>query len=279
MNKEDAMRFEFGANWTEFIEKNFSQERVEISRRHLLDFLGKSSLEGLSFLDIGCGSGLHSLAAWQAGASSVHSFDYDPQSIAITRELHRMVGGPERWSIEHGSVLDQEYMSTLGQSDIVYSWGVLHHTGDVWTALTEACKRVALGGCLYIAVYSADMHVNPPPEYWMDIKRRYVAAAPWRRRLMEASYIWRFHLYGSLRGVPGFLRYATQYKRSRGMSFMTDVRDWLGGWPMEFCYDADVVRFVTGLGFKLEKMKTGEANTEFLFSREESVTEVAGTTP
>jgi len=268
MNTEDERRFEFGANWTAFVEKHFDQERLDISRRHLLDFVGKESLNGLSFLDIGCGSGLHSLAAWQAGARTIHSFDYDPKSVEATRALHQFAKSPAAWTISQGSVLDGAFMEGLSQADLVYSWGVLHHTGDVWNAIHQACGRVLPGGLLYIALYSADVCIDPPPAYWLDLKKRYVAASPWVRRWMELAYLWRFHLYRRPWLLRDVLRYAKEYKASRGMSFMTDVRDWLGGWPMEFCLDADVVNFVTrDSGMKLEKMVTGEANTEFLFSR------------
>lgn len=261
-------RFEFGANWANFVDKHFSQERVDISRQHLLKFLARDSLQGLSVLDIGCGSGLHSLAAWQSGAARILSFDYDPKSVETTRALHRLAKAPEAWEIIQGSVLDTNFMETLPRADLVYSWGVLHHTGDVWSAIRNTCDRVAPGGLMYLALYSADMTIDPPPAYWLGVKKRYVAASSWQRRMMEAEYLWRFVLERKPWRLPELVLNAWRYKKSRGMNFMTDVRDWLGGWPMEFCYDADVVQFVTGAGdFKLEKMKTGEANTEFLFSR------------
>lgn len=261
-------RFEFGANWANFVNKHFSQERVDISRHHLLNFLGRKSLEGLSILDIGCGSGIHSLAAWQAGATSIHSFDYDPQSVSTTRQLHQIAKSPVAWKVSQGSVLDEAFMMGLEQADLVYSWGVLHHTGDVWNAIRQACGRVRPGGLLYIALYSADMQIDPPPEYWLDIKQRYVAAAPLQRRLMELAYVWRFLMHRKLRRLPELILHARQYQKSRGMNFMTDIRDWLGGWPMEFCRDADVVAFVSKESdMKLVRMATGEANTEFLFAR------------
>lgn len=261
-------RFEFGQNWSDFVKNNFSQERADISRKHLLDFLGVDNLKGKTFLDIGCGSGLHSLAALQAGAAEITSFDYDQKSVDTTALLRKLSNEPPHWQVSQGSVLDSELMQRIKPADIVYSWGVLHHTGEVWNAIDNAAGRVAKDGLFYIAIYSADVQKNPPPEYWLRIKQEYVAATPARRRLMELAYILRFVLhYNPLRIVP-MIKQIINYRKSRGMSYMTDVRDWLGGWPMEFCYDQDVIDFVRQKhGFTLEKINTGEANTEFLFRR------------
>jgi 2-polyprenyl-6-hydroxyphenyl methylase/3-demethylubiquinone-9 3-methyltransferase len=51
------------------------------------------------------------------------------------------------------------------------------------------------------------------------------------------------------------------------MSMFVDIRDWLGGWPMQFTYDADVIKFLDERGFALANIKTGEACTEFLFRK------------
>ena len=123
MKNTPEHRFEFGANWAEFVNKNLSQERVEISRRHMLDFLGRDSLSGMSFLDIGCGSGLHSLAAFQAGARHIHSFDYDPNSVETTQRLHKIAHAPTTWEVMQGSVLDEAFMTSLPQTNVVSLMG------------------------------------------------------------------------------------------------------------------------------------------------------------
>jgi 2-polyprenyl-3-methyl-5-hydroxy-6-metoxy-1,4-benzoquinol methylase len=261
-------RFEFGKNWLNYIHKNFNQENADISRKHILSVLGCTNLKGLSFLDIGCGSGLHSFAAWEAGASMLHSFDYDVNSVTATKYVREKAGNPSNWTIEQGSVLDLDYIKNLPKFDLVYSWGVLHHTGDVWRAIRNAASRVKSGGLLYIALYSADIQKDPTPEFWLDVKQRYVSSSWLGRRYMDLWYIWRFDLNYRLWNLPTFFKKVKQYKKSRGMSVFTDVRDWLGGWPMEFVYDAEAVKFCEQLGFRKLKMLTGEANTEFVFMRQ-----------
>ena len=146
-------RFEFGKNWAKFLEL-LNEQRIAEAEASLRQMLECDDLKGKSFLDIGSGSGLFSLAARRLGAR-VHSFDYDPHSVACTAELRRRYfPADEAWTVESGSALDAEYLRGLGQFDIVYSWGVLHHTGEMWRALDNAHLPVAPGGRLFIAIYN-----------------------------------------------------------------------------------------------------------------------------
>jgi 2-polyprenyl-3-methyl-5-hydroxy-6-metoxy-1,4-benzoquinol methylase len=123
-------RFQFGDNWASFL-STLSDERIELAKQSLLRVLDIDDLEGRRFLDIGSGSGLFSLAARQLGAT-VHSFDFDPESVRCTEELRRRYfPQDDAWVVESGSALDENYMTALGEFDVVYSWGVLHHTGDM----------------------------------------------------------------------------------------------------------------------------------------------------
>lgn len=263
--KED-LRFGFGANWADYIDKNFSDERVEISRCHLLGFLKLDDLKGKTFLDIGCGSGLHSLAAWRSGAEQVVSFDYDQNSVATTKKLHELSGSPKNWVVMQGSVLDKEFMDSLPKSDIVYSWGVLHHTGSMWKAIENAAQCVHESSVFYIALYSTDVYVDPPAEYWLKIKREYNFANPVKKVWMEWSYAWRDSIRGCLVRGKSPLAHMREYKLSRGMSYWHDVRDWLGGYPMEFAGNKETEVFARNtLKLELIHIKAGEGNTEFLF--------------
>lgn len=262
----DKVTFSFGKNWEAFVERNFSDERVAISRDHMLGFLGRKELSGKTFLDVGCGSGIHSLAAFRSGAARVTSFDIDPYSVRTTRRMHELAGGPANWEVLHGSVLDAAFVSALPTADIVYSWGVLHHTGALWEALRNAATRVAPGGVFYLALYEK----TEMSDHWIRVKKRYNASGPLAKRFMEIDHVWRhFFRSRSLKNILESIRYIRTYRQYRGMEFWTDIRDWLGGWPYEPSTPEEVTAFATGeLGLRVLKVKTGEANVEYLLGRD-----------
>lgn len=261
------MRFGFGKNWEKFIKNHFSEERVQISKNHILDFLGMDNLSGKSFLDVGCGSGIHSYAILKAGASRIVSFDYDSDAVTTTRMLKKHSGDPENWEIMQGSILDTQFISKLSAADIVYAWGVLHHTGDMWKAIDNSSLLVKKGGLLYIALYTARITI-PSDDFWLDKKQQYNQGGWILKRKMELWYIWVFMLKRDIHNLPEFLERNRNHKKTRGMDLYVDIIDWLGGWPMEFA-DIEKVKQFCGekLGLKLVKIKTGDANTEYLFQR------------
>lgn len=260
---EDKITFSFGKNWAQFIKANFSDERIAIAQQHLLKFLGLKDLRGMYFLDIGCGSGIHSLAALKSGARHIISFDVDPFSVATTRKINEMFGNPPHWQVMHGSILDEQFIRTLEPADIVYSWGVLHHTGNLWQALKNAATFLKPGSIFYIAIY--DKTSDTP--YWIDIKKKYNRSTWVGKKLMECSYVWRtFFNTTSISRLKQSIKYIKNYQTSRGMAFWTDVKDWLGGWPYEPATQEEICGFCEGtLGLERMKVKTGEANIEYLF--------------
>lgn len=263
-----SLRYEFGKNWSEFIEGSFNEERLHLSRKKLLHFLKLPDLAGRTFLDLGCGSGLHSLAAWQSGAEQIVSIDFDVDSVATTQKLWEHAGRPRNWMIAQGSVLDRAFLDGLPRADIAYSWGVLHHTGAMWDAIANASSVMKEDGVFFIALYCSDVYVNPPAEYWLRVKEKYNRAGRFKRRIMEWAYAWRCTIKPALRSLRNPFREIFNYKQSRGMSYWTDVKDWLGGWPMEFAGIAETKRFCgEKLSLDLINIHAGEGNTEYLFRR------------
>ena len=263
-------RFEFGENWRRFLSV-LSEERIMEAERSLRSMLGVENLRGRTFLDIGCGSGLFSLAAMRLGAERVHSLDFDPASVACALELRRRFGADAAWTIEQGSVLDGGYVAGLGAWDVVYSWGVLHHTGDMWRAIDTTIAAVAPGGRLFISIYN-DQGLKS--RLWRAVKRTYNALPSALRKPFVIAVMGPFELRAALgwtaRGEPWrYVQSWTRYKRRRGMSRWHDLVDWVGGYPFEVASPDAVFDFCRDRGLVLERLITrqGLGCNEFVFVR------------
>jgi 2-polyprenyl-3-methyl-5-hydroxy-6-metoxy-1,4-benzoquinol methylase len=269
---EAGDRFEFGKNWKSFL-RHLDEARIRRAEQSLLEMLELPDLRGKTFLDIGSGSGLFSLAARRLGAR-VHSFDYDPESVACTRYLQQTYfSGDPDWTVEEGSILDESYIQSLGRFDIVYSWGVLHHTGAMWRAIENATHAVNDHGLLYIAIYNDE---GPKSLIWHTLKKTYnklprplagafgaVVMGLWELRALLVETI-------KLRPLRYF-RSWTQHKESsmRGMSRWHDIVDWIGGYPFEVAKPDQVHDFLRRRDFALFKLATtrGLGCNEYVFSR------------
>lgn len=263
-------RFEFGDNWARFLAL-LNEERITAGERSLEQMLG--SLGGKRFLDAGSGSGLFSLAARRLGAK-VHSFDYDPKSVACTLELKRRYFPEDAdWTVEQASVLDEEHLHRLGQFDVVYSWGVLHHTGAMWRALELVAPLVTEEGRLYVALYNDQGAVS---RRWLRIKEtynrlpaalRFLAVVPSFMALYGRPLVKDFLLLRPFHTLRGYER-----EGGRGMSWRRDLVDWVGGYPFEVAKPEEVFDFYRDRGFVLSRLRT--TNTlgcnEFVFQRTNS---------
>ena len=269
-----GQRFEFGKNWAWFLQ-TLDDDKIAEAVTSLQNMLQTESLAGRSFLDIGSGSGLFSLAARRLGAR-VHSFDYDPNSVNCTAELRRRYYPDDQsWRVEAGSALDVDYLESLGQFDVVYSWGVLHHTGDMaaalrQTALANTAPLVASGGKLFIAIYNDQ---GTASRRWTKVKKFYNEAPRGLRFLaVWPSFwvlYWRRLVKDFLRGRP-FQTIRDYGKNQRGMSFWQDLIDWVGGYPFEVAKPEQIFDFYRKRGFILTRLLTSAGTpgcNEFVFER------------
>jgi SAM-dependent methyltransferase len=264
--------YAFGKNWKKYLDRDFSEERVVEAERSLEGLLGPDALTGKTFLDIGCGSGLFSLAAWRLGASRVISVDVDRDSVECCRELQRGVDqDPNRsWTVLEGSILDDDFVGQLSQAEVVYSWGVLHHTGAMWRAIENAGHLVAPLGMFAIGIYNWQGG-RRGTRVWQKLKKWYVMAPRWQARIWEWVYATSSIVYMTL-VFRNPITYIRNYKKNRGMSWFRDLSDWLGGYPYEAATAGQVLGFVREkLEFELiyQHISGGHGISEFVFLNQE----------
>lgn len=250
--------------------KYLNNEKIENAKQSLVEFLG--DIKGKTFVDIGCGSGLFSLAAYLLGAEKVVSTDIDDYSLWCTNRLKKKFKGDVNWIVKKGSALDGKFLRSLGKYDIVYSWGVLHHTGKMWSAVEKVSKLVNLGGVYFLALYNENpCPLEGPSWLWVKLKKFHNSSNRLTKKIMHAAYLSYLVAGITAHGINPY-KYIKNYKTNRGMNFLTDVKDWLGGYPYEYAAPKEVKQFVEKLGFKQIKSKNARSLgcNEFLFKKEEA---------
>lgn len=274
MNKD--VSFSFGKNWLTFL-KGFDEERVKKAEESLTEFLGVKTLSGKTFLDIGCGSGLFSYAAYNLDVSRLVGFDIDPFSVESSKYLRSRAGNPDNWEVLLGSTLDEELVSRLGQFDIVYAWGVLHHTGKMWEAIEKSIGLVKPDGYYYVALYNKILSRSGGAAwihtFWTGVKKYYNKHPLVGSYLLEPLAMTAYLAMVTARGENP-VTHVKNYKSNRGMSWKTDATDWLGGYPYEFATVEEVFKFVRARcpDFNLINLRvnSGRGLNWYLFHRQKS---------
>lgn len=268
--KDLASHFEFGRNWSEYSEL-IDAERIDQAVRGLERLAGPAGLEGQSFLDIGCGSGLHSLSALRLGAARVVALDLDPHSVATAKQVLSQYAPQSTWEVREQSVFDLDPQQ-LGQFDVVYAWGSLHHTGAMYDAWRRAAQLVAPGGILVVALYRKTRLCR----LWKIEKWLYTKSPAWMQRCARTIFVATMRLAFFL-SRRDFRKYRESYGQAyRGMNYDHDVHDWLGGYPYESVSPSEADRFRQSLGFvpvrqfvqdRISLGLFGSGNDEYVWQR------------
>jgi SAM-dependent methyltransferase len=263
------MQFDFGKNWADFSNHALNSERVKEAHDDFTELLrAAGGLSGKSFLDIGFGQGLSLLNAASAGAT-VFGIDINPKCEAVLENNRRFF--PElagaKLPIVIGSILDESTVRCAREAsptgdgyDIVHSWGVLHHTGDMSSAIRSAASLVNPHGHLVIAIYNRHWSSGP----WLLIKYLYGKSPQLLRRLL----VWL--LTPVIYAAKWIVTKDQPLKQARGMDFFYDVVDWVGGYPYEYASTTEILSLIEPLGFRCLRVLQSRVPTgcnEFVFQR------------
>ncbi|MFZ3069228.1 MAG: class I SAM-dependent methyltransferase [Microgenomates group bacterium] len=252
---KDKDHFSFGENWQEYLNK-VSPKKIIQAENSMLDLISKSQLKNKSFIDIGCGSGLFSFAAYRFGVAKLLSVDIDKYSIKCVNRLKQQEDNPINWLVKHGSILNQKFVNSLGKFDIVYSWGVLHHTGDMYQAFNNIIKICKKNSYLILAIYNKNRGLSAlfsgSSDLWLKIKKTYNSSGWFGKKIIEyLYYIW--FVFGYILTLRNPFLYIKNYN-NRGMFFTTDIKDWLGGYPYEYASVDELINYFSNKGFFVKKI-------------------------
>ncbi|MDI1355068.1 MAG: class I SAM-dependent methyltransferase [bacterium] len=259
--KQEDITFSFGKNWQNMLKvvakDDFDRSLADLNRW----FDNRYDLKDKTIIDIGSGSGIHSLMFYSKNPAKLFSFDYDKNSVAATTSVWEKAGRPENWKVDHGSVLDKDYMDKLDKYDLVYSWGVLHHTGNMWEAIKNASKVAKPGGYFMLALYQDVKNY----EYDIFVKKKYNAAGFLLKRWME----WSLHIWPLMKERTRNKKNPFKWneKLPRGMNIYHDIVDWLGGLPYEVATEEELIQFLEPLKFTLVDKDSTRMFGTYLFQK------------
>lgn len=261
--------FSFGKNWQNFL-KTLDDDQIKKAEESLADFLGGAkNIKSKTFVDIGCGSGLFSLAAIRLGALNVVSVDIDDFSINCVHYLKEKEGNPSNWKIIKGSVLNKDFIKSLGQFDIVYSWGVLHHTGNMYEAIKNVAGLLKSDGVFYLAIYNDNKKrcIEGTSKFWHKAKRLYNSSGLFIKKTLLYLYM-SYFIFGLIFSWKNPIKYIRKYRSARGMSWYYDILDWMGGYPYEYASVGRIILFFKKIGFLCKKYVPARSIgcNEFLFT-------------
>lgn len=257
--------FDFGKNWREYSQK-INEDRLRIAELSLTKFFHKEGIKGKTFIDIGCGSGLFSIAALRQGCKNLLAIDIDPICVSITKNNIKKYWNEPNWHCKVKSVFDLD-KNEIGEFDLVYSWGVLHHTGSMLEAIESASQLIDKEGKMLLGLYQKTI-LCP---FWVLEKKIYHRSSSSTQKMIRELF-YKLFSFLSLFQYRHINKIIHKHKQKRGMDYFCDLHDWLGGYPYESISPKSFNDFISTIGLKIQKQSicnegfglTGSGVNEYL---------------
>ena len=257
----NKITFSFGENWKNYL-RTIDDHDIQSAVQDILEWIPAEQIAGRIVADIGCGSGIHSYCFYMQKPDGLVSVDVDQYSVEATNILRKRAGDPSNWVVSTNSILDAEFLNKAGVFDIVYSWGVLHHTGNMWKAIENASSLVKPSGLFWISLYAK----GPKYEKDLQIKQKYNNFSNSGKKLFIYKKIVKLMWKRMKKGQNPL---TWNEKVIRGMHKYHDIVDWYGGLPYEVASRSEVESFLGQRGFELVRVKeaTERACSVYLFRK------------
>lgn len=108
--------------------------------------------KGRKVLDAGCGNGRWTYGFLKLGAR-VTAVDYSQNALKI---VSTSLGQNKNLAVRKVNLLELPRWLKKEKFDLVFSWGVLHHTGNIRKALKNVAPLVKDDGVLYLYLYGKE---------------------------------------------------------------------------------------------------------------------------
>ena len=155
------------------------EDRKYFVEPHIPGFANFSKWEGKKVLEIGCGIGTDTINFARAGAK-VTAIEYSEESLKIAKQRAEVFNLPIKFY--HADAENLSKTVPVERYDLVYSFGVLHHTPHPEQAISELKKYMDMHSVFKLMVYNRNSYKT----WWIILK--YGMGQFWKKDQLIAKY-------------------------------------------------------------------------------------------
>lgn len=120
---------------------------------HLVTFADFPSVKGKKVLEIGCGIGTATIQFARAGASKVVAVDLSEKSLELAKKRAEIYGFSDIIQFYHGNAEELSSIIPKESFDLIFSFGVIHHTPFPGKILKEMAAYTDSNSVVKVMVY------------------------------------------------------------------------------------------------------------------------------
>jgi 2-polyprenyl-3-methyl-5-hydroxy-6-metoxy-1,4-benzoquinol methylase len=127
---------------------------------HIIKFANFEKCAGLRVLEVGCGIGTAMQSFMQAGVLKYVGIDISDSSIEIAKKRRQVYGFSEKQCVLQCANIEEFNPDFENEFDLVYSFGVLHHTPNIRLAISNCRRYLRPSGTFKLMLYATNSWKN-----------------------------------------------------------------------------------------------------------------------